>query len=130
MKQTNETKKTYFSPFTVIASIICIALAIFILGGYISLNELTLEEGRKEKELSTLNSQNEVLSVKIENKNSFGNIEQIATEQLGMVKLESHQIHTVNLAGDDSVEIITEEKKNGFFDGVVASFNIILEYLN
>ena len=58
------------------------------------------------------------------------NLEEIATEQLGMVKLESYQIHTVNLAGDDSVEIIAEEKKDGFFDGIVASFNILLEYLN
>ena len=130
MKKNNKTKKKYFSPFTLCTSIACVILAAFVMNGYISLNELTLQASKKKKELETLNSENSVLALQIDRKNSLGNIEQIATEQLGMVKLESFQIHTVNLAGDDSVEIITEENDNSLFDGVVASFNILLEYLN
>ena len=130
MKKTNKTNKLHFSPYTVCASIACIVLSVFVLSGYISLNELTLESNRNARELEALESQNEVLMFQIEQKNSLGNIEQVATEKLGMVKLESYQVHTVNLAGDDSVEVITEEKGNDFLDGVVASFNILLEYLN
>ena len=47
-----------------------------------------------------------------------------------MVKLESYRIHTVNLAGGDSVEIAPEKESNPFLDGVVNSFNILYEYLN
>lgn len=130
MKKSNVKKIKYLSPYTTIVAIACVLLSVFLLFGNISLNELTLESGRNENTIKTLDSENEVLALKIEEKNSLDNIEEIATEQLGMVKLESYQIHTVNLAGDDSVEIIAEEKKDGFFDGIVASFNILLEYLN
>lgn len=126
----NRTKKRYVSPFTLCASFVCILLAAVVLNGYISLNELSREVTSKKKELETLESENSVLCLAIDRKNSLGNIEEIATEQLGMVKLESYQIHTVNLAKDDSVEVVTEEKTRGFFDGIVASFNILVEYLN
>jgi cell division protein FtsB len=130
MKKTKTSKMKYFSPFTACAIIVCIVLSVFVLGCNISLNELSLEAANKTKALEQLESQNSVLALQIDRKNSLGNIEEIATQQLGMVKLESFQIHTVNLAGDDSVEIVSKEKDNGFFDGVVASFNILLEYLN
>ena len=126
----NRTKKRYVSPFTLCASFVCILLAAVVLNGYISLNELSREVTSKKKELETLESENSVLCLAIDRKNSLGNIEEIATEQLGMLKLESYQIHTVNLAKDDSVEVVTEEKTRGFFDGIVASFNILVEYLN
>lgn len=126
----NKTKKRYVSPFTVIAALACVILASVVLNGYISLNELTITTNNKEKELAEVVDANEVLAIEIDRKNSLGNIERIATEELGMVKLQSYQIHTVNLASDDSVEIVTESEDNSFIDGIVASFNILLEYLN
>lgn len=130
MKRQTKTTKKYFSPFTFCASIACVVLAVFVLGGYISLNELTLQVSKKTKELDTLTSENQVLAVQIDRKNSLGNIEKLAVEQLGMVKLESYQIHTVNLVSDDRVEVIAPENDESFIDGVVASFNILVEYLN
>lgn len=129
MKKSNN-KKRYISPFSVCASFVCIVLAAVVINGYVSLNELSREASSKKKELETVTSENSVLCVAIDRKNSLGNIEQMATEQLGMVKLESYQIHTVNLAQEDSVEIVAEEESRGFFDGVVANFNILVEYLN
>ena len=100
------------------------------LNGYISLNELTLQSAKKKRELSELDSRNAVLCVEIDRKNSLASIEQIATEQLGMVKLESFRTQTVNLAADHTVEIAPKKEKNTFLDGVVTSFNILYEYLN
>lgn len=105
-------------------------LAAFVLNGYISLNELTLKNASSKRTIEELQSDNSLLSIEIERKNSLASIEQIATEQLGMVKLESYRIHTVNLAGGDSVEIAPEKESNPFLDGVVNSFNILYEYLN
>ncbi len=129
MKKTNS-KKKYLSPFTLCAAFVCVVLALSVLNCCISLNELTHEMSSKKKELETVSTENSVLNIAIERKNSLGNIEEIATEQLGMIKLESYKIQTVNLAQDDSVEIVTEKETRGFFDGIVASFNILVEYLN
>lgn len=129
MKKSTKTKKKYFSPFTLCATVVCVILAAFVMNGYITLNELTLEVGKKKDELQTVESDNSLLSLEIDRKNSLGNIEKIATEQLGMVKLESYRIHTVNLATDDSIEIAPKDN-GGFFDGIITSFNILVEYLN
>ena len=130
MKNNKKTKRKYFSPFTVLATVIVVALTAFVLYGNISLNELTIENSNKQKELTEMIDANEILRLEIDRKNSLGNIEQIATEQLGMVKLQDYQIHTVNLESDDSVEIVKEADRPGVLDGIVASFNILLEYLD
>lgn len=130
MKNNKKTKRKYFSPFTALATVIVVALTAFILYGNISLNELTIENSNKQKELTAVNDANEILRLEIDRKNSLGNIEQIATEQLGMVKLQDYQIHTVNLESDDSVEIVKESDRATIIDGIVASFNILLEYLD
>lgn len=124
------TKRKYLSPFTILASLACIVLACVLLCGHISLNELTISADKKTKECGELVSANEHLEAELERKYSITNIEQIATEELGMVKIQSYQINTVNLADSDSVEITKKEKDNTVFDGIVASFNILLEYLN
>ncbi len=130
MKKVTASKKKYLSPFTVFSAVVCVVLAAFVLNGYISLNELTLKTSKAKKQLETIESQNSVLCLAIDRKNSLGNIEELATEQLGMVKLESYQIHTVNLANEDSIEVVSEKDESGFLEGIVASFNILVEYLN
>ncbi len=130
MKKSNKTKKKYLSGFTVVASVACIVLAAFVLCGYISLTELTITDNKKQKELVALTDSNAIIQLEIDRKNSLGNIEQIATEQLNMIKLQSYQIHSVNLESDDSVEIVSTPKSDSLFDGIVASFNILVEYLN
>lgn len=124
------TKRKYLSPFTVLASLACVALAGVLICSYISLNELTISADRKTKECNELVSANEHLEAELERKYSITNIEQIATQELGMVKIQDYQINTVNLADSDSVEISKEKKDDTVFDGIVASFNILLEYLN
>ena len=130
MKKNTAAKKKYMTPFTACLSVVCILLAVFVLNGYISLNELTLQSSSKKKELTELESRNSVLNVEIDRKNSLANIEKIATEQLGMIKLDSYRIHTVNLADGDKVELAPEKEKSDFMDGVIKSFNILYEYLN
>ena len=70
------------------------------------------------------------MQVSIESKNQMDEIERIATEELGMIKIENYQIQTINLLTDDTVEIIKDEPKDSsWWDGIVAEFNILLEYL-
>ena len=102
MGKSKKAKKKYFTPLTVCLTAVCMLLAAFVLNGYISLNELTLKNASSKRAIEELQSDNSLLSIEIERKNSLASIEQIATEQLGMVKLESYRIHTVNLAGGDN----------------------------
>ncbi len=117
------------------SAVLCLALLLAI-GGYllyshIALNEVSSDLLAAKAELTKLEGETGALQVSIESKNSMDEIERIATEELGMVKIENYQIQTINLLTDDTVEIIKDEPTNdSWWDGVVAEFNIILEYLS
>ena len=129
MKKSNQTKKR-ISPLTVLLSLVCVVLVAVTITSQITLNEKTIDNKNTEKELAQIINENETLCAKIDSKNSIANVEEIAVGELGMIKLQEYQIHYVNLAEDDSVEIADESDGRSFFDGIVASFNILLEYLN
>ena len=129
MKKSNQTKKR-ISPLTVLLSLVCVVLVAVTITSQITLNEKTIDNKNTEKELAQIIDENETLCAKIDSKNSIANVEEIAVGELGMIKLQEYQIHYVNLAEDDSVEIADESDGRSFFDGIVASFNILLEYLN
>ncbi|MBR4086452.1 MAG: cell division protein FtsL, partial [Clostridia bacterium] len=103
----------------------------YLLYSHIALNEVSSELLAAKQELTKLEGEAGNLQVSIDSKNSMGEIERIATEELGMVKIENYQIQTINLLTDDTVEIIKDEPTNdSWWDGVVAEFNILLEYLS
>ena len=116
-------------------ALLCIAffLAIggFLLHSHIQLNEVSNELLAAKNELSDLENSAATLQVSIESRNQMNEIERIATEELGMIKIENYQIQTINLLTDDTVEIVKDEPRNdSWWDGVVAEFNILLEYLS
>ncbi len=117
------------------SAVLCIA-AFLAIGGYllyshIALNEVSSELLAAKQQLTKLEGEAGNLQVSIDSKNSMGEIERIATEELGMVKIENYQIQTINLLTDDTVEIVKDTPTNdSWWDGVVAEFNILLEYLS
>ena len=117
-------------------SVLLCIMAVLIVGGYllyshIALNNVSDQLIRAKNELTALEGEAGALQVSIDTKNQMGEIERIATEELGMVKIENYQIQTINLLTDDTIEIVKDEpKNNSWWDGVVAEFNILLEYLN
>ena len=117
-------------------SVVLIAVVFIAIGGYllyshIALNEVSSDLLAAKQQLTKLEGEAGNLQVSIDSKNSMGEIERIATEELGMVKIENYQIQTINLTTDDTVEIIKDEPTNdSWWDGVVAEFNILLEYLS
>ncbi len=114
---------------------LCI-IAFLAIGGYllyshIALNEVSNDLLAAKKELTQLEGEAGSLQVSIDGKNSMDEIERIATEELGMVKIENYQVQTINLLTDDAVQIVKDQPKNdSWWDGVVAEFNILWEYLN
>ncbi len=115
--------------------VLCVLLFIivggFLLYSHIALNEVSNDLLAAKKDLSNLEGTASALQVSIESKNQMDEIERIATVELGMIKIENYQIQTINLLTSDTVEIVKDTPKNdSWWDGVVAEFNILLEYLS
>jgi cell division protein FtsL len=117
-------------------SVVLVTALFLMIGGYllyshIALNEVSSNLLAAKANLTKLEGEAGTLQVSIDSKNSMDEIERIATEELGMTKIENYQIQTINLLTDDTVEIIKDEPTDSsWWDGVVAEFNIILEYLS
>ena len=116
-------------------AVLCIALFLamggYLLYSHIALNEVSNELLAAKKELTGLEGEAGALQVSIDSKNSMDEIERIATEELGMIKIENYQIQTINLLTDDTVEIIKDQPADdSWWDGVVQEFNILVEYLS
>ena len=72
-----------------------------------------------KKDLGAIQKENEQLKVSIENSLNMSNIEKVAKEELGMVKLTSKQTVYISLPKKDYVEsasekVIIEEQKSWF----------------
>ena len=112
------------------------ALALIVIGGFmlyshIALNEVSEELLAAKTELAELEGDGVTLQVSIDAKNQMDEIERLATEERGMEKIENYQVQTINLLTGDTVEIIKDEPTDqNWWDGIVAEFNILLEYLN
>ena len=117
-------------------SVVLIVAFFAVVGGYllyshIALNEVSNDLLVAKQELSKLEGEAGNLQVSIESKSSMEEVDRIATQELGMVKVESYQIQTVNLITEDTVEIVKEEPgESTLWDGIVAEFNILWEYLS
>jgi cell division protein FtsL len=117
-------------------SVVLIVAFFAIVGGYllyshIALNEVSNDLLAAKQELSKLEGEAGNLQVSIESKSSMEEVDRIATNELGMVKVENYQIKTINLITEDTVEIVKDDTaENTFWDGIVAEFNILWEYLN
>ncbi len=73
------------------------------------INEEFSELKTSEKQLASIQKENEQLKAKIENSLNLSNVEQSAKEQLGMQKATTKQIRYVSLPKKDYVELASEQ---------------------
>ncbi len=88
-------------------------------------NELTTQVNNLKGEYEDLVNEQIQLNVQIDAMADLNNIEVIAAE-MGMSKIQSHQIEYVNLGSEDHAEIIAA---NDGFGGLFRNFSMIWEYL-
>lgn len=91
-------------------------------------HEMTNELSSLKKQYELLKNEEIQLNVKLDSKADLSVIEQIASDDLGMNKIEQYQIKYVNLESEDKAEVIALDE-DGLFDGLFRNFSIILEYL-
>lgn len=113
----------------VLMGVIVLAMAIGLVMNYVALNEVSAKCAAAESRSVKLDSEIESLEYELAQKVNPENIEQLATD-LNMVKLEPYQIRYFDIVEADSMSTtLTEDEQNGLIDGIVYSFNILVEYL-
>lgn len=123
----NKIKLTFGQVFM---AIIVLLLAAGLVLNYLSLHEVSADLQEATKTSEKLQTQNEALYREIEKQVNFSNIDELATDRLGMVKLESYQIRYVDIVEEDSMTAKqAESEKGGLMDTVIRSFSILVEYL-
>lgn len=115
----------------VVTLAIFIAIIAFQVNSNARLNELVSQNTQLKKQNELLKSEEIQLNVELERKTNLREVERIATEEYGMVKMDKHQIEYIKLPVSDKAEILNKtEKKNGVLSDIIKNFNIILEYLS
>ncbi len=115
----------------ILMGLMVLVLAAGLVLNYLSLNEVSSQLADANKEYEKLVTQGQALQREIEQQVNFSNVDQLATERLGMVKLESYQIQYVDIVEADSMSATLANKgeNGGLVDNIVRSFNILVEYL-
>ncbi len=99
-------------------------VTMMIMGILISISQIYQTTGTiadLEDELVTLQAEVDKLELAIEEKNDIRVIEQIATDQLGMVKEDSVQRKYVSLSDGERIDLIGEENEDNMEEGTLGT---------
>lgn len=127
MKQ-NKKGKFHISLSGVLCGVVVIGLAIGLVINYLSLNEVSAKLTAAGNTYETLSGQEKSLNYEIEKQVNFTNIDQLAA-RVGMVKLQPSQIQYIDIEQADNMSVRKEQKDDTLVKNIVASFNILVEYL-
>lgn len=114
-------------------------LTIFLVAGIVLLLLLTvscsIEQNEKNAQLRTLNTElseavNEgtKLQIEIDRRSDFFSVEQYASQELGMHKLENYQIQYIKYDISGTAELLHSEESEDFFGQVAKAFSAIGDF--
>lgn len=111
--------------------VICITL-VTILVSYVRLTEVTSHITTLQAELSRVENEGKVLQTQLESKTKLDEVEEIAKNQLGMVKVQTHQLEYSTQSSEGKAEVF--KRKGGIvsniYDAVSKTFNAVLSYIS
>ncbi len=134
--RTIKARKTMpFPKSVVLVSVICTVLFMFIMLTMAQINEFTQDISALKSELSELQAQEEELKLNVELKNDLRVIEDVAINQLGMVKADEVLKQYVVIGNEDKIEVVEPETtENGLVNTVMSAigenFRELVEYIN
>ncbi len=99
---------------------VIIAITFVMIYNRVMLTELTDEIAQANKTLSTLQGENALLEMEIAQQMSLDNIEEYATTQLNMGKVEQYQIESISLTQNDEITVMKDDSQTNFFSTVYA----------
>lgn len=105
-------------------SFVLLSLLAALLYGRLKVDELDREIANLNTDITAAQSECVRLNMQIDSVISLKNVEDYAQTQLGMVKMESHQIEYIDLSGEDRVvlsgEKMLSKNENSFVSKVLA----------
>ena len=116
-----------FSSF-LLFSVVCVCLAAIVLN-HATLTETTAEVSRLEKQLDQLKDEKILLDIHMDEKTNFKSVEELAEEELGMIKIQSYQIEYINISQDNKIEVLKEQNPN-VISVLIAWTDWVLEYFD
>jgi len=125
-KRANAAKavKTFFV-FAVLLS-----LGIVLLFNQARMSEINAETNEEKRLLKEAQEEGIHLQMELEGKMSVKNVEEYATEILGMKKIEASQIERITIDEGDKVVITEKDKAGGVFGFLKGNLSELLSYLS
>ena len=103
-----------------LVGIVIVAITFVMIYNRVMLTELTDEIAQANKTLNALQGENTLLEMEIAQKMSLDNIEEYATTQLNMGKVEQYQIENISLTQNDEITVMKDDSQTNFFSTVYA----------
>ena len=134
--RTIKAKKTVPFPTSVVfVSVICTVLFMFMMLTMAQINEFTQDISALQGELSELKKQEEELRLDVELKNDLRVIEDVAVNQLGMVKSDEVKKQYVVIGNEDKIEVVEPKEDedsllNTVMSAIGENFRNLVEYIN
>ncbi len=122
----------YAFPLAIVLLSLCFTLLIVaIVTTAVQINEITQENSKLEINYNSLVSHENELRLRLETRDDLRLVEQMAKEELGMVKVDQVERYYLTVHQEDKIEIIEEEesKNTGIFDSISDFGNSIVERL-
>lgn len=125
-----DTTKKAFPVTTILLAVICTILMLFMIINYVKINEYTIVVSKLKNEISELADEKKTLSAELDKKNDLELIEDIAKNELGMVKLEEIDKRYVAIDAEDSVEVIKNDSSlsaHGIIQNIMSAIASLLD---
>lgn len=111
----------------------CLALVITVLVTMLY-SRAVLTELSRQIEVETENLNNEIsegtrLNAELESKVSLRNVEEYATQKLGMATMDKEQVTYVDLSEGDKIELTQSSPKQTIFDRIQLAISNVKEYM-
>ncbi|MDD6265734.1 MAG: hypothetical protein PUB34_05490 [Clostridia bacterium] len=135
LKTVKASKRIPFPMTALVMTLIVTGLFMFLIMSYVQINEYTLEVSKLRSDLSSLQSERKDLTYQLDEKNDMLAIEQYATENLHMVKLDQLTKKHITIDREDKIEVVetepTEDKTvvTTVMSAFLSNFTGLLEYL-
>ena len=135
LKTVKASKRIPFPITALVMTLIVTGLFMFLIMSYVQINEYTLEVSKLRSDLSSLQSERKDLTYQLDEKNDMLAIEQYATENLHMVKLDQLTKKHITIDREDKIEVVETEPTEDqtvvttVMSAFLSNFTGLLEYL-
>ena len=128
----NTRSRTSIGGFAVFSAISVFAVLIALLFSYVNLTEASDLNRRSKDRLATLQEENQMLEVNLNQRMGAMQVRDYAVTRLGMSKIDKSQITYVTTSGGDRFEVVEEkrETQSRLITGLIKGFSTVVEYMN